>query len=260
MPDTPTINKPIQKEGRMMARILVLTKNVLAEVDLQNQLQNMNYEVMVSSEFYYHLCYKMPIEQELGVFQLFLFSETLTDEEVEAALPILVATGKPIVQRVDCIVEKEKWLDWQRYSGIHFSEVDLSPRDFKQKLEDCLEEYEEPYPSASISAAYATQHQDNVRELLTLFHETSFTKLELKILDILYRAHGKIVTKETLCNELWGEEVNKSRGVQIYTNIGRIKEKFHEIYPDKQFIASQRGVGYYLTPAFYEMFSLDVAV
>lgn len=243
-----------------MTRILVLTKNVLAESELQYQLQNMNYEVMVSSEFYNNLCYKMPIEQDLKVFHLFIFSEILTDEEVEVALPILLKTGKPIVQRVDSIVEKDKWMDWQKYSGIHFSEVDSSLREFRQQLEDCLAEVEEEADFEMNYSDYPNSHQENVRGMLTLFHETSFTKLELKILDILYRAHGKIVTKETLCRELWGEELNKSRGVQIYTNLGRIKEKLEHSYPDVSFIASQRGVGYYLKPAFYEKFSLDVAV
>lgn len=239
-----------------MSRILVLTKNVLAETALQSQLQQLNYEVLVSSSIYTQLCYQMPIYEELTGFQVVLFSETLTDEEIEEALPILIESNIPLMQRVDMVIPEEEQEEWQRKYNIIPCPINLSSRELKQTLEDAIREVAEDV----LNHVQFETKQDIItkKERVSLMQHISFTKIEQRILEVLYQAKGKLVTKEVLCEEVWGQPLTKSRLVQIYTSIGRIKDKLQALQPNTLFIGAQRSVGYFLTPAFFDYFELGL--
>lgn len=241
-----------------MSRIVILTKNILAELGLQAQLQQMNYEVLTSSSLYTQLCYQMSVEAELSSFHLFIFSETLTDEEVRVALPLLIASGKPIVQRVDVLTPEEEQAEWQQAENFHFVEIDLGSRQFKQKLEELINQEIDTLDQQEYH--FQEEVEQIIQEPTSLLKKISFTKIELKILEILYAAKGQLVTKEVLCEEIWHQPLTKSRVVQIYTAIGRIKDKLQGLHSHTAFIGTQRGVGYFLTPAFYDNFILDLPV
>lgn len=234
-----------------MSRILVLTKNILAELELQALLQQLNYEVLVSSSLYGQLCYQMPLKRELSSFQIVLFSETLTDNEVDQALPILLAEEKILVQRVDEHCDPV-------HPNICQLSVALSPRQQKDLIEELLKSSFD----LSVEAFQALSEEEFVMERdrgpISILSKFSFTRTELKILEVLYDAEGKLVTKEDMAQAIWQQELTKSRVVQIYTSIGKIKDKLMKAYPTVDFVGTQRSIGYFLTNDFYKYFTLEM--
>lgn len=69
-----------------MRPILILTKNLLAEQSFQNVLQSLNYEVFCSVELLKCLENKEKALQISQGFQAIVFSEVLTDQEIQKAL------------------------------------------------------------------------------------------------------------------------------------------------------------------------------
>lgn len=236
-----------------MNRILVLTKNVLSEIELQGTLQRLGYEVLVSSVLYTQLSYGMPSQKELSMFHLILLSEYLTDDEIERILPSLKESEKPILQQVDYPAEDLPEKAWRGEHGVHVVEVNVSPRNFKQSIETLLTTID-AHQLEQLPPLDVPQTPKNSASLLL---QLSFTSLERKVLYVLYKANGKLVTKEVLCEEVWHQPLTKSRVVQIYTIIGRIKDKLQVLNPDITFIRSQRSEGYFLAPIFYEKYTLE---
>lgn len=242
-----------------MTRILVLTKNVLTELELQAQLQQLNYEVFVSSSIYTQLCYQMPITHEIQGFQLIMFSETLTDDEIKQAMPVLLESERPLVQRVDDEgVEDDEAASFREENGLIPCSRALSLRECRQFLEDLIKH---EVSSFLEKESYRSENRTlGGQRALPLLQHVSLTKIEHEILDVLYAAHGKLVTKEVLCDEVWGQSLTKSRQVQIYTCVGRLKDKLQALKPNILFIGTQRSIGYFLTPAFFEHFEMDLPI
>lgn len=234
-----------------MARILVLTNNVLSEMKLQAQLQQLNYEVLVSSSFLQQLIYQMPIQKEIRTFNLAIFSEKITDLEVEKVFPMLVEENIPMIQ----IVENPKeLLNNQLENQVVKVESDISAKALREQIETILQGSGKEQPSFSAHRSYDFP-QERVKKI-PLLQQAMFTQVELRILESLYKANGKLVTKEELSESVWQSDVTKSRETQIYTYIGRLNDKLRRIYPNDKLINAQRGRGYYLSEDFYSIFVL----
>lgn len=233
-----------------MSRILLLTKNILSEKEFQATLQRMNYEVLVSASIYSELSYHMPVYDMLKNFQLIIFSDILTDEEIEITLPVLEKEGCILAQRVD-----GETSEFQIEHNIKPIILSASSREINETIEDLVTMKNE----SSIDEVDFV-NDVKLKETIPLLQVMSFTKIEQRILEVLYKAKGKLVTKETLCNEVWGEAVSKSRMVQVYTSLRRIKDKLQVLQPNTLFIGTQRSVGYFLMPTFYEVFDFDLPI
>jgi DNA-binding response OmpR family regulator len=72
------------------------------------------------------------------------------------------------------------------------------------------------------------------------------TVRELQLLTALVARRGRIVSREELYSEVWGEPFRKSdRSVDVY--VGKLRQKLHEALPDSAFIHTHFGFGYRFT-------------
>ena len=73
------------------------------------------------------------------------------------------------------------------------------------------------------------------------------TVRELQLLIALARRNGRIVSREELYSEVWGEPFRKSdRSVDVY--VGKLRHKLDEALPGQRFIHTHFGFGYRFTP------------
>lgn len=80
-----------------MYPILILTKNLVLEQELQQRLQYLNYEVFCSVKLYARLSVsdyhegtqREELDQLLKNYQAVILSETISDNEIQEILPIL---------------------------------------------------------------------------------------------------------------------------------------------------------------------------
>ena len=68
------------------------------------------------------------------------------------------------------------------------------------------------------------------------------TSTELKLLHMLMKSHGNVVTHQVLERTIWGEQVDSSGLVKKY--IQRLRHKIGDTADDPTWIASVHGVGY----------------
>jgi DNA-binding response OmpR family regulator len=69
------------------------------------------------------------------------------------------------------------------------------------------------------------------------------TVRELELLTALVERRDRIVTREELYREVWGEPYRKSdRSVDVY--VGKLRQKLEEALPGRRFIHTHFGFGY----------------
>jgi DNA-binding response OmpR family regulator len=73
------------------------------------------------------------------------------------------------------------------------------------------------------------------------------TVRELELLTALVRRSGRIVSREELYREVWGEPYRKSdRSVDVY--VGKLRHKLEDAIPGRRFIHTHFGFGYRFDP------------
>jgi DNA-binding response OmpR family regulator len=69
------------------------------------------------------------------------------------------------------------------------------------------------------------------------------TVRELQLLTALVRRTGRIVSREELYHEVWGEPFRKSdRSIDVY--VGKLRLKLEQALPEQRFIHTHFGFGY----------------
>ena len=225
-----------------MDRVLVLTKNILTERELQNKLQLLNYEVYCSTRLF-NEC----IEQEytLDLFQLFqyvILSESISDSELVKLTNFFKPLSLSIIRKVGTKVTE---ID-QHYLEIGLLNAIISINDSLDELRECLsslgslgeqsveplEDHSKIQVSRSVTAFQPQLFQNSKNEMndiliyLEVLQRLSHT--ETKIMAILIEAGNQIVSREMICRELWKEDANNSHLASLSGTISRIKTKFQQ--------------------------------
>jgi DNA-binding response OmpR family regulator len=74
----------------------------------------------------------------------------------------------------------------------------------------------------------------------------ALTVRELELLTALAQRHDRIVSREELYREVWGEPYRKSdRSVDVY--VGKLRQKLERARPGREYIHTHFGFGYRLS-------------
>lgn len=85
------------------------------------------------------------------------------------------------------------------------------------------------------------------REVLVGTEKVELTLKEFELLEILVKNKGKILTRETLLDKIWGYEfIGETRTVDVH--IRYLRKKIEEDDKNPKFIETIRGVGYRFNP------------
>lgn len=104
-------------------------------------------------------------------------------------------------------------------------------------------------PSAAQSTADRLQVDDVVldtRERMAIFKDkrVELTAKEFDLMELLMRNRGRVYTRESLLNTVWGYEyVGELRTVDVH--VRRLREKLEENPAEPDIILTKWGVGYY---------------
>lgn len=83
-----------------MKKVIILTRNIIIEQEFQNELQRLDYEVFVLKEFF-DVDKPNYFEDILSLFDIVIFSETLTNQEFNEILPIVLEKDLHYLRRTD---------------------------------------------------------------------------------------------------------------------------------------------------------------
>ncbi|MGM0113377.1 helix-turn-helix domain-containing protein [Enterococcus sp. DIV0187] len=245
-----------------MNQVLILTRNVLAEQEIQQKLQSLNYEVYCSSRVFKNCRQQLETREFFKLFQYVILSETVCESEVTELIPFLKNYSVRIIRKVETNVTEVD----QRYLEIEQLNAIISSTDSIDELRECLYNLRE-----KDARTEATQQTSNVVQLsgkvspigsnylqnsgnhigkdnemnygiMETLHRLSQT--ESKILSILIEAGNQVVTREEICHKVWNEEVTKSHLASLSSTVTRIKMKFEQANVEKVAVQTLWGRGY----------------
>ena len=229
-----------------MNKILILTKNILAEQQLQKQLQILGYEVFCSTQF-------LKNEKLCGIFQYFpiiLLSETISNLEIEQFLTTIDCESNLIVRLIVEQSNEEIQGDWE-LNGIDGELIKTSALDgIREKLVMLQSDY---YGQKVEKVDYECSpiQKWEKRTIKISNSEVFFSKKEEKLFKLLLESKDKLLSRNQICNVLWTDGETDSNRSQLSCIASKIKAKFKETGYEGDTIITKWGKGYGLDPKFY---------
>ncbi|MFR3683473.1 MAG: helix-turn-helix domain-containing protein [Enterococcus sp.] len=245
-----------------MNQVLILTKNILAEQDIQQKLQALNYEVYCSARVFEDSIRQVEMLEFFNYFQYIILSETICESEVMEIIQLIKNHSIRIIRKVEAKVTE---MDHQ-YLEEEVLHAIISNEDSVDELRECLyalKKHQELTGSTYQSPKYVqlsekvslikpnalhrkqTSPEENYQFLEVLHH---LSQTETKILSVLLQAGNKVVSRETICHQVWNEEVSKSHLASLSSTITRIKSKFEQTNLTQKAIQTLWGKGYRINP------------
>ena len=125
----------LDKKGEInMNQVLILTRNVLAEQEIQQKLQSLNYEVYCSSKVFDTCRQNLEVREFFKLFQYVILSETICEMEVMELIPILKHHSAQVIRKVETNVTEadQRCLENEQLNAI------ISSSDSVDELRECL--------------------------------------------------------------------------------------------------------------------------
>lgn len=221
-----------------MDSVLILTRNILSDKGLQEKLQYLNYEVLCSSEVLEYVMTQHRYPELLNHFQIIIFSDTVSNAEINRMLPCIEKRGNRLFHKV-C----DEWEPGEQDEGLIES---LTMSTLREQLIQSKFLHVEEENADRLEGGFVEKIKipDQV-ELLNL------SKLEEKVFYELYHASGKIITRESLCKIIWGKTLTKSHLSHISAIIKKMRLKFKKMNVPDDVIKTVWGEGYMLSPIFF---------
>ena len=221
-----------------MTRVLIITKNLLAEQSLQAILQRSNDEVYCSSNL---MLDAQLSPQIIKYFSLVIFSDTISTLEVSKyysafkknGLALLRKGRKNDLKNSECSYLIDEIDDW----------IDPETTDI-EVIEKIAKWTSSQTKSSPLDSEGVVPHAEKNSELFFF----SLSANEKKFLHYLYQYQktGETLSREKLCYLIWEKDATKSNLCQLSNLTNRIKKKlaaYH--FPEGELITSWNK-GYFL--------------
>lgn len=218
--------------------ILLLTNNVSGEQAFLQQLNTLGHEVFCSKELLKKLELRKSYREFLPYFSAVIFSESVSNQSVKDVLKNTSLQNHQIFRRTDLVVSGECTEEEvkTRTSKISISVAHMS-------LDPSMEELRE-----QLSGVIASKKNPKSDIVIQEFPYSYFSKKEQQVLKLLSESVGETVDRETIRENVWGNEKgSNSQLIQLSNIIKRIKYKFEEHDLHSWTIQTVWGQGYQLS-------------
>lgn len=229
-----------------MNKILILTKNILAEQQLQKQLQLLNYEVFCSTDIFKN-------SQMISILQYFpvvMLSETISNLEVAKFLSLIDKGSNLVIRLTAEDSTEENKTEWQEKGMTGWLSKHLSSDAIRENLVLLQSAYYEKRLEQEPKECPQIQKMEN-RSLQTTTGRIFFSKKEERLFKLLLEAQGSMLSRKEICDILWSEGETDSNRSQLSCIATKIKTKFKSIGYQGETIITKWGQGYALAPTFY---------
>ncbi|MBO1306467.1 winged helix-turn-helix domain-containing protein [Enterococcus sp. 669A] len=235
-----------------MRPILILTKNLLTERWLQEQLQLLNYEVFCSVTMLKHLQLNPNRPKMIENYQAIIFSETLTNQEIRELQDSVDHENNLLVRKFNeepTIKEKEVLADLAIDTWIYEDQsLDILRELLATRLSRCQ--------SRTLNNVFFLYQKDDSPKSLMEF-KSGLTKKERLAFECLMESETGQVSRDGLCHYIWKGDSNNSRLTQISVLIKRLKYKLEEAGFQNGMIETVWGYGYKLSPKLVQFYSQE---
>lgn len=221
-----------------MCRILLLTKCVYANQELEQTIRRLGHEVLSSVSLIDLIKNGQVPKEFIREFHPILLSETISNEERKAIVKQLSTERTTIVQLIEPQFSKEEQLMKQEEKNERCLSIEAPLEIIREILSI------EPPNSQNDNIFMMAKHGTySTEELLT---ELQLTKLERRLLEELVEAKGSTLSREELCRLIWKTEPSQSMQSQLSSLVRKIKEKLEGLGFNSNCLQTQWGQGYLL--------------
>ncbi|MBO0413695.1 helix-turn-helix domain-containing protein [Enterococcus hulanensis] len=235
-----------------MNRILILTKNISVETYLQQQLQKLNYEVLVSVSIWEMWENARRVDHFMKSFQWIFLSETISEgeakefgEQFRTDCLVRIVGEEPSAEAVS---EWDKWhiFDWVlAATTLERLREKLLHKSLVQQVEFNQGQMTQPfYETRSLAGK-------NKKAFPLYFSDIHFTKLEKEIIQRLVDAKSLSLKRDELCRG-WRSKNQNSKLSQLSSAVTKIRKKVFETYGIEEAVHTIWGEGYQLNAYFYQ--------
>lgn len=222
-----------------MSHVLVLTRNILNEQDLESKLKRLGNEIF-TTKIILDLCLEEKLKCDfLSNFHFVLLSETIGNAEIEKLVNALRKYPTVIIRKTD---EEVTDLDFQKWKSRGICEwIECNPK---------IETLRETFSSDRIIPLNSNKVKQKISTL-------SLTSSESKLLKILLKHGVSFTTREELCIEMWDRKKSNSTMSRLSTLVRHLNQKLTDKNINGPLIESVRGKGYRLYESAYDQLDID---
>lgn len=232
-----------------MERILLLTKCIERERNMEDNLRQLGHEVFLSSQLF-NSCIQQPqVSSITDLFKIIVLSDTLTNQEVVLLLRSLKFQDVRILRKIENVPSEDERYFWTG-KGIHDW---LTPAMSIEEMREIL-----------------INSEDSVTDLICYEEDESFEKIFLsslminftqqRFLQLLYEEKGKVITRHEMCELLWNRPGNASNLSQLSSLVKVLRKKLIDQGIEGESIITVWGQGYQLSENFYEQVTNEMKV
>lgn len=219
-----------------MKEIIILTRNISAEIAFQEKLQLLGYEVFCSNFVLETLLEKRNISY-LNIFKIVIFSESVSDEEVIQLLKVMPNYIKSF--RVDESSPTTERQEALKNHGLHnWLTKTISTNELRENLANIIFCN---FPLKSDETDFEAT-PEKIHQLIM-----SLSGREKQVFKQLVAAEGQTVSRNDLSNRLWNGKINSSTLTQLSQFIKQIRDKMVRLKLDKNYLQTEWRSGYTLS-------------
>ena len=224
-----------------MHRILLLTKCIFAEQQIEQQIRLLGHEVFCTNSLLEMLMRNTLPQDLLKEFQVVLLSDTITDQERACILPFLENHVDLIIQKTDAPISEEE-LERLKMAGVErVLPNQLSTETLREVLSVPNTTSKKTQNKRVVLLAKAIPR--NERELL---ENVSLSRLEREVFHCLLEADGKVLSRDELCQMIWHSKPTNSNQSQLSCLVKRVRVKLEMAGLDGDCLKTSWGRGYLL--------------
>lgn len=246
-------------EGVKNVRVFILTKNVLCEQQLQNQLQRLDHEVFVSNYLFDEPQAQFLFVKLIDYFQIILISETVTDAELLRILPALNQQKKVVFRKNEYRPDKADQEYWTNKGIKGWISCDSKIESVREQLSKMIEnefsEQKNMIVKEKRGLTMLQLRQAPIQKMKEVkLSDCKFANNEKRLLGVLINKKDELCSREEICKILWDSEPTNSKLAQLSSLIKKMKKRFRNLEIYEEMIETKWGKGYMLTDNFYEYF------
>ncbi|MGM0213475.1 helix-turn-helix domain-containing protein [Enterococcus sp. AZ109] len=240
-----------------MHRILVLTKNLLNEQKLQEDIQRLDHEVYCAHCDFDQMNQKIFLTKIFKLFSIIIISETVAANQRPQILEAIDTQQTTVFQKVERLpLEQERkqhervgideWLAVTDPIEVLRDKIDQSPlSNFFTSIETLDERIEGTTTSEKLNRSF------EVDKFLRGLDRLS--RKETTVFYYLVSMGNKCVDRASICAHVWSDEITSSQLSSLSNTTKRIREKFRNAGIRDDIIVSYWNRGYTFTDTFWQL-------
>lgn len=232
-------------------KVLILTKNLLAETIFQSKLQQLNYEVYCSTCLV-NECQRMSLEttQLLSCFDAVILSETIAYQEIVDLILGIRDHVPMIIRKYESDFTKSTEEEQTEHVIDRWIRVNAS-------LEEIRELCQTITPRETEQSSVAVSRKERPEQKKYPLYNFGFSNRESVLLMCLHEHQGQYLSRQELCEKLWREEgVTSSKMTALSSCVRNIKEKVEKNGVKCNPINTAWGRGYQISDDFYHLIQI----